>query len=78
MNDHVPKPKKYSPYEQSTDIKTCYLDSKKTVPAPDLYAYNGVPQHMPDPAIGSYKLLGLRDDVCFDRFSCGYEPPCGS
>ncbi|KAJ3462914.1 hypothetical protein MRS44_007700 [Fusarium solani] len=69
MNDHVPKPKKYSPYEQSTDIKTCYLDSKKTVPAPDLYAYNGVPQHMPDPAIGSYKLLGLRDDVCFDRFS---------
>lgn len=23
---------------------------------------------MPDPAIGSYELLGINDDVCFDRF----------
>ena len=69
MNDHVPKPQKYIPYDHDSDVKTCYLDAKKTVPAPDLYAFNGVPQHMPDPAIGSYKLLGIRDDVCFDRFS---------
>ncbi|KAF4977839.1 hypothetical protein FZEAL_5682 [Fusarium zealandicum] len=68
MSDHAPKPKKYKPYEHGSDVKTCYLDAKKTVPAPDLYAYQGVPQHMPDPAIGSYKLLGIRDDICFDRF----------
>lgn len=24
---------------------------------------------MPDPALGSYELLGIRDDICFDRFS---------
>ncbi|KAH7148804.1 hypothetical protein EDB81DRAFT_933242 [Dactylonectria macrodidyma] len=68
MSDHVPKPQRYSPYKESSDTKKCYLDAKKTVPAPDLYAYNGVPQHMPDPGMGSYKLLGLRDDICFDRF----------
>lgn len=69
MSDHVPKPQRYSPYDHGSDVKTCYLDAKKTVPAPDLYAYNGVPQHMPDPGIGSFKLLGIRDDICFDRFS---------
>ncbi|KAI5462572.1 hypothetical protein BGZ63DRAFT_354195 [Mariannaea sp. PMI_226] len=69
MSDSVPTPQRYSPYDHSDDVKTCYLDSKNTIPAPDLYAYNGIPQHMPDPAIGSYSLLGLRDDICFDRFS---------
>ncbi|KAK2812077.1 hypothetical protein FQN49_008407, partial [Arthroderma sp. PD_2] len=49
-------------------IKACYLDQDNKIPVPDLYAYEGVPQHMPDPALGSHSLLGLRDDVCFDRF----------
>ena len=49
-------------------MKTCYLDDKEKIPAPDIYAYDGVPQDMPDPAIGSYELLGLRDDICFDRW----------
>ena len=35
---------------------------------PDLYAYNGTVQSMPEPAIGSYTLLGLRDDACLDKF----------
>jgi hypothetical protein len=49
-------------------VRTCYLDSNNTIPIPDIYYYEGVPQHYPDAAIGSYELLGLRDDICFDRF----------
>ncbi|CAM1501089.1 Fc.00g102510.m01.CDS01 [Cosmosporella sp. VM-42] len=68
-NEGVPKPTRYSPYDKSEKgIKTCYLDANRTVPAPDIYAYNSVPQHMPNPALGSHELLGIRDDVCFDRF----------
>ncbi|PMB72904.1 hypothetical protein BM221_000321 [Beauveria bassiana] len=68
LNKKVPKPVPYSPYETSDSIKTCYLDKEDKIPAPTLYAYNGVSRHMPDPAIGSYSMFGMRDDVCFDRF----------
>ncbi|ORY68768.1 uncharacterized protein BCR38DRAFT_455643 [Pseudomassariella vexata] len=49
-------------------VKPCYLDAKRKVPVPELYAYSGVPQGQAKPALGSYDLLGLREDVCFDRF----------
>ncbi|KAH8671357.1 hypothetical protein BX600DRAFT_510036 [Xylariales sp. PMI_506] len=49
-------------------VQTCYLDAEKNVAVPDLFAYSGVPQGQAKPAIGSYDLLGLREDVCFDRF----------
>lgn len=68
MRKHVPKPVPYDPYPKDASRKECYLDVEKKVPAPSLYAYEGVPEHMPDPVIGSYDLLGIRDDVCFDRF----------
>ncbi|KAM3476966.1 hypothetical protein MY8738_006660 [Beauveria namnaoensis] len=68
LNKKVPKPVPYSPYETSDSIKTCYLDKEDKIPAPTLYAYNGVSRHTPDPAIGSYSMFGMRDDVCFDRF----------
>ncbi|KAH8893364.1 hypothetical protein GQ53DRAFT_780798 [Thozetella sp. PMI_491] len=66
----VPQPDyKSSAYtEEYEPVKACYLDSEKTFPAPSLYAYSGIVQGQPEPVIGSYKLLGLRDDVCFDRF----------
>lgn len=67
LKHRVPKPRPYNPY-CSSHIKTCYLDRENKVPAPAMYAYDGVPQHMPDAALGSYELLGIRDDVCFDRF----------
>lgn len=65
----LPKPIVYNPYKTTgSKAKTCYLDKHNKVPAPDVYAYDGVPQHMPDPALGSYDIFGIRDDVCFDRF----------
>ena len=46
----------------------CYLDSEKSVPAPSIYSYSGIPQHQAEPVFGSYNLLGIRGDACFDRF----------
>lgn len=74
IKQHVPKPKPYRPFDAAPfntsahPAHTCYLDSNNTVPAPDIYHYEGIPQHFPDPAIGAYDLFGLRDDICFDRF----------
>ncbi|TKA25443.1 hypothetical protein B0A50_06310 [Salinomyces thailandicus] len=65
-------PVKYDPYEDLLDgrsaIKQCYLDEAETMPAPDIYAYPGLPQNMSLPFYGSYSELGLQEDVCFERF----------
>lgn len=49
-------------------VQRCYLDAANQIPVPDLWAYPGVPQGQPEPLLGSHSLLGLREDVCFDRF----------
>ncbi|OTA95040.1 hypothetical protein M434DRAFT_70053 [Hypoxylon sp. CO27-5] len=91
-NSKLPRPSVYRPHpDYDSDeyqktyvpVKRCYIDEDNTIPAPDLYAYNGVPQGQPKAAIGSYEALGLREDVCFDRFGrygpygLGYELELG-
>lgn len=49
-------------------VETCYLDANNTIQVPPLQAYRGVTEGMPDNVMGSYELLGLRNDVCFERF----------
>ncbi|RDA87130.1 hypothetical protein CP532_4251 [Ophiocordyceps camponoti-leonardi (nom. inval.)] len=68
LHQTVPKAMPYNPYPVDDERRTCFLDREAKVPAPAMYAYPGVPQHMPEPVMGSYDLLGIRDDVCFDRF----------
>ncbi|KAH6655420.1 hypothetical protein BKA67DRAFT_236379 [Truncatella angustata] len=77
-NTRLPTPTPYSPHpdydsseykSQYQKVNKCYLDAANTIPAPDVHAYAGVPQGQAKPAIGSYDLLGIREDVCFDRFS---------
>lgn len=34
-----------------------------------MFAYDGVPEDMPAAALGSYELLGLDENICFDRFA---------
>ncbi|TDZ26470.1 hypothetical protein Cob_v000497 [Colletotrichum orbiculare MAFF 240422] len=55
QRDHVP-------------VRECFIDEDDQIPVPDIYAYDGVPQNQPEPAIGSHTVLGLRNDICFDRF----------
>lgn len=49
-------------------VEPCYLDANDTIKVPALRVYKGVPDSMPDNVMGSYELLGLRNDVCFERF----------
>ncbi|KAF2454683.1 hypothetical protein BDY21DRAFT_366087 [Lineolata rhizophorae] len=49
-------------------VKQCFLDREEQIPVPDVYAYPGVPQNMTAPFFGSYRELGLTEDICFDRY----------
>lgn len=56
--------------ETHTSMRECFVGTNLSTPvrAPPVYAYNGVPEGMPDPVMGSHDIFGLRNDVCFDRF----------
>ncbi|KAF1928608.1 uncharacterized protein M421DRAFT_420492 [Didymella exigua CBS 183.55] len=73
----IPDSIPFSPYpdynslkyvEEYGPVETCYLDEKDTIAVPGLRVYDGVTKGMPDNVMGSYDLLGLRDDICFERF----------
>jgi Protein of unknown function (DUF3405). len=73
----LPTPTPYNPFPayDSVDytlryheVEKCFLDKDGKVPVPSIYAYPGVVQGQPRHIIGSYEVLGFRDDVCFDRF----------
>lgn len=46
----------------------CFLDKDNSVRIPRVQSFPGVPKGFPDAAMGSNTMLGIRDDVCFDRF----------
>lgn len=52
-------------YEEKHD---CYLDQENQLRIPKVHYYVGVPHGFPDAVMGSYDVLGLRDDICFERF----------
>ncbi|EXJ86135.1 hypothetical protein A1O1_06505 [Capronia coronata CBS 617.96] len=52
-------------YGQKVD---CYLDEKNTVSVPRVRVYEGIPRGFPDNVMGSAEMLGLRTDICYDRF----------
>lgn len=46
----------------------CWLNKEKKIKVPELLAYDGAPKGFPDPIMGSYELLGLQHDMCFERY----------
>ncbi len=46
----------------------CFVDEKDRTRIPRVHSYAGIPQGFPDVALGSHTVLGLRDDICFERF----------
>jgi hypothetical protein len=48
--------------------RECFLDKDNSVRIPRVQSFPGVPKGFPDPVMGSNSMLGIRDDVCFDRF----------
>lgn len=60
-------------------VSQCYVDEAEKYPAPDVFAYPGVPANMTAPYWGSYEQLNLRRDQCWERFGrfgpYGYSYP---
>jgi len=74
---NVPPSKVFNPYpdyesseykEEYGPVEPCYLDANDTIQIPPLQAYPGVTEGTPENVMGSYDLLGLPKDVCFERF----------
>jgi hypothetical protein len=49
-------------------VKECFLDADSTIRVPQLHYYQGRPSGFPESVMGSYELLGLPEDICFERF----------
>ncbi|KAJ9210596.1 hypothetical protein DTO166G4_7821 [Paecilomyces variotii] len=64
----------YPDYKSEAYIKKygvkqdCFLDEEGTIRVPYVHYYNGVPRGFPDAVMGSNEMLGIEDNVCFDRF----------
>lgn len=72
-----PKSVPFDPYadtQSTTDTsisierKECFLDSGDLIKIPRVHYYPGVPKGQPDTVMGSHDVLGLRNDICFERF----------
>jgi Protein of unknown function (DUF3405) len=46
----------------------CFLDTQGTVEVPRVRMYEGIPHGFPDAVMGSTEVLGMRSDICYDRF----------
>ena len=73
----LPKSLPFDPYPEygSVAYKTkygekleCFLDSQDLIRIPHVHYYEGVPLGQPDAVMGSHDILGLRGDICFERF----------
>lgn len=46
----------------------CFLDAQNTIRVPSVRHFNGVPNGFPRNAFGSFELLSLPEDICFERY----------
>lgn len=61
--------KVFNPYTKGKESRVeCFLDEEKKVKVPHVHVFPGVPSGMPEAVMGSSSILGLSDDICFDRY----------
>ncbi|KAI5466384.1 hypothetical protein BGZ63DRAFT_130389 [Mariannaea sp. PMI_226] len=58
----------YRGRNEESDIQECFLDEAATIRVPELRYYNGRPKGFPEHIIGSFEVLKLPEDICFDRY----------
>ncbi|KAL8697388.1 MAG: hypothetical protein Q9201_007144, partial [Fulgogasparrea decipioides] len=67
-----PKSVVFDPYPKASEDyperHECFLDSKDSIRIPRVHHYPGVMRGFPEAVMGSYEVLGLRDDICYERF----------
>ncbi|KAI6090087.1 hypothetical protein F4821DRAFT_229598 [Hypoxylon rubiginosum] len=54
--------------EDHYPVQRCYVDDNEVYPAPDVFAYPGIPAGMTAPFWGSYESIGTAPDRCWERF----------
>ncbi|KAI1096256.1 hypothetical protein F5B19DRAFT_438484 [Rostrohypoxylon terebratum] len=70
----LPASKEYIRYPQSVfqnapeQFQECYLDKANKVRVPPIRYYEGRPNGFPEAVLGSHELLGLPEDICFERY----------
>ncbi|KAI2629770.1 hypothetical protein GGR54DRAFT_586341 [Hypoxylon sp. NC1633] len=71
---NLPASKEYIQYPQSVfqnspeEFQECFLDKDNKIRVPPIRYYDGRPNGFPEPVLGSYELLGLPEDICFERY----------
>lgn len=48
-------------------VNDCFLDEAQNIKVPHIRYYDGRPAGFPENVLGSYDLLSLPEDICFDR-----------
>lgn len=67
----VPSSKPWETYKgrnTEADMEECFIDEANTIRVPPVRFLEGRPQGFPRHVIGSYDLLNLPEDICFERF----------
>lgn len=70
----VPASKPFAEYPTASlpkaadGIHECFVNSQKTVKVPGVRYLQGRPEGFPNNILGSYELLALPEDICFDRY----------
>jgi len=54
--------------EEQTDIAECFVDPEQSVGVPPIRYFEGRPSGFPLSVSGSYELLSLPEDICFERY----------
>ncbi|TLD12287.1 uncharacterized protein PgNI_04897 [Pyricularia grisea] len=54
--------------DKKSEIVDCFLDAEKTMQVPPIRYFEGRPHGFPENIMGSYDLLSLPEDICFDRY----------
>lgn len=58
----------YKGRNEETETQECFIDRASTIRVPELRYYNGRPKGFPEHVVGSYEVLKLPEDICFDRY----------
>lgn len=53
---------------EESDITECFIDTAGSIRAPSLHYFLGRPNGFPQHVAGSYEVLKLPEDICFDRY----------
>ncbi|KAI1383173.1 uncharacterized protein F4822DRAFT_419549 [Hypoxylon trugodes] len=70
----LPASKEFNQYPQSVfqdapeQFQECFIDKANKVRVPPIRYYEGRPNGFPEAVLGSYELLGLPEDICFERY----------